>query len=109
MKENLTIYKLFPAETGATRDGGEWIRQTVLFETEPDMYGNTRKLAVDANGQTRVDKLAGLREGDKVLVTYVVFSREYNGRWYTNVNLANIEKIVGAQAQPPAPGPEDLP
>ena len=109
MKENLTICKIFPAETGATRDGGEWIRQTVLFETEPDMYGKTRKLAIDANGQTRVDKIAGLREGDKVTVTYVVFSREYNGRWYTNVNLANIEKIGGAPAPTAAPAPEDLP
>ncbi len=81
-----TVYKILP-ETSGTSARGEWHRQDVVFEM-PD--GNfSRKICVTFfNKQSDV---AQLREGSSYTVSVNVESREYNGKWYTDVREWRIQ------------------
>lgn len=105
--ERWTVYDILPEESGYTRSGTEWRRRTMVLESAPDLYGNTNKLAVEAGGK-RAAALASLRPGDVVEVSYVVTSREYNGKWYNDVRLVSVS-VPNAKpaAQAPAAGDDD--
>lgn len=107
MKEKFTIHQLLTEESGPTRSGGVWRRRTVILESEPDAYGNTRKVAATANSD-RCDQLAALRPGQAVLASYIVIAREWNDRWYNDVNLVSIQPVT-APSGSYVPGTEDLP
>lgn len=86
---------------------GEWKKQEVVFEQDGE-FG--RKVCVSFWGDKAGD-VASLREGDKVSVSANVESREYNGRWFTEVRAWKITKQASAQAkaQPPMPETEFAP
>lgn len=66
---------------------GDMQRQDVIFEL-PGEY--SRKVCVEFWNE-RATRAASLREGDNVIVTFRVDSREYNGRWYTRVTGMSID------------------
>ena len=55
-----------------------------------------------------VDELNNYNVGDKVEVGWSIHAREWNGKWYNNVDLVNI-KSLGVQADAPAPAPAPAP
>ncbi len=76
---------------------GEWKKQEIIFEL-PGEY--SRKLCVGFWNDRATDA-ASLRPGDRVAVSANVESREYNGRWYTEVRAWRMSRIA---AEAPAPG-----
>jgi hypothetical protein len=42
---------------------------------------------------------------DDIVASIDIESREYNGRWYTNVNVWKIEKASAQTSAAPAPAP----
>ena len=77
---------------------GPWAKQEFILEY-PD--GNfTAKACFTAWGQDKVQDLDKYQVGDKVKVSFNLKSREYNGRWYNDLQ---IWKIAPAGAQPAAP------
>ena len=107
-----TVFRIWPATTG-TSARGEWHRQDVVFEM-PD--GNfSRKICVTFfNKQSDVERL---REGDSYTVSVNIESREFNGKWYTDVRAWRIQPKQTAPAAPamepsygaPAPMPAAAP
>ena len=88
------VYKIMPVTRG-TSARGEWQRQDVVFEVPSEF---SRKICVTFfNKESDVAKL---REGETFLVSVNVESREYNGRWYTDVRAWRVQP---KQAQPQAP------
>ena len=51
-------------------------------------------------GEDKVRDLEKYQVGDKVKISFNLSSREYNGRWYTDVRAWRIEP-AGAQPQQP--------
>ena len=77
---------------------GPWAKQEFILEF-PD--GNfTAKACFTAWGQDKVQDPGKYQVGDKVKVSFNLKSREYNGRWYNDLQ---IWKIAPAGAQPAAP------
>ena len=77
---------------------GQWAKQEFILEF-PD--GNfTAQACFTAWGQEKVAELDKYQVGDKVKVSFNLKSREYNGRWYNDLQ---IWKIAPAGAQPAAP------
>ena len=77
---------------------GQWAKQEFLLEF-PD--GNfTAQACFTAWGQEKVAELDKYQVGDKVKVSFNLKSREYNGRWYNDLQIWRIAP-AGA-AQPPA-------
>ena len=92
-----TLAQKLPVQSGNTARGA-WTKQEFILEF-PD--GNfTAKACFLAWGQEKVQDLNKYQVGDKVKVSFNLRSREYNGRWYNDLQ---IWKIAPAGAQPAAP------
>jgi len=64
----------------------------VIIEHERGQY--PKQIVVTMwNEKIEETKQKGLQAGVKVKVWAYVESREYNGKWYTNCRLANIERV----------------
>lgn len=86
--------------TKGTSSRGEWQRQEVIFEMTQEF---SRKVAVTFfNKPADVEKL---RVGESYIVSVNIESREYNGRWYTDVREWRIQPLQQQAAAPAA----DLP
>ena len=92
-----TLSQKLPVQSGSSARG-PWTKQEFILEF-PD--GNfTAKACFLAWGQEKVQDLGKYQVGDKVKVSFNLKSREYNGRWYNDLQ---IWKIAPAGAQPTAP------
>ncbi len=95
------LIQLLPLQSG-TGKNGEWKKQEIIIETS-DKY--PRKVCISVWGD-RID-MGKLVVGNQLNIDFSVESREYNGRWYTDVK-ANIIDLIGGSAPvgvPPAPMP----
>ena len=104
MEINGLVYKILPVQNG-TSARGEWQKREIIIE-QPDEFN--RKVCVTFFGD-KAAEAANLREGDKVSISINIESREYNGRWYTNVNAWRINQAPAAAAAPSAPAVEEAP
>lgn len=97
------VYKIMPVTRG-TSARGEWQRQDVVFDYN-DGGQFSRKICVTFfNKESDVAKL---REGETFLVSVNIESREYNGRWYTDIRAWRLQP---KQAEVPGAGPmPDMP
>lgn len=93
-----TVYKIMPVTKG-TSARGDWQRQDVVFEMQDGPY--TRKICVTFFN--RPDDVARFKEGATYNVSVNIESREYNGRWYTDIRAWRIQP---KQAEAPAPMPD---
>ena len=76
-------------ESGTTQNGNSWSRQVVVLDVAG--FGNSfSKIALTAQNQ-RVEELQKYKIGDRVEVGYSVTAREWNGKWFNNVDLINIQ------------------
>ena len=91
------VYRILPVQSG-TSARGQWQKQEVVFEL-PDEF--SRKVCVTFFGD-RVQDAATLQVGEKVNVSVNIESREYNGRWYTDVRAWRSQKT---QPEQPAAAP----
>ena len=90
------IQKL-PQETGQGKNG-PWVKQNFIIETQEQI---NRKICVSAWGD-RVDSLQQFAIGTFLKIAINIESREFNGRWYTDVRAWKIETVTAGAA--PVPG-----
>ena len=107
------LIQVLPLQTG-TGKNGEWKKQDIIVETQSQY---PKKVCISIWG----DKIntSKLQVGNMLNVSFDVESREYNGRWYTDVKAWKIDAadesatIDSSSSEeyndiPPA-GDEDLP
>ena len=90
------IIQILPLVTG-TSAKGEWKKQDYILETEAQY---PKKVCFNAWGD-KVDQFA-IREGEELIVSIDIESREFNGRWYTDVRAWKVDRAQ-AVAQEAAP------
>lgn len=100
VKERGTIAVMSEVQSGTSQSGNTWSRQTIVVDVV-GYNGNYRKVMLQASGNVVAD-LETMMVGDKVEITYQVTAREWNGKWYNNVDLYKIESTE-EKAQPVAP------
>lgn len=92
------VIQLLEEQSGQGRNG-PWVKQEVIIETD-DQY--PRKICIAFWG----DKAAvakGLQVGERIKAGINIESREFNGRWYTDIKAWRVDKSGSApQAAPPA-------
>lgn len=77
---------------------------TIMIDV-PGFQGSITKTAFQV-GTDRIDDVAKFNLGDKVEIGWSIYAREYNGRWYNNVDLVSIKAQDGQTAAPaPAAAP----
>jgi len=98
------LVKKLAVESGISKSEKVWKKQTVVINTGADY---NPEIAITAFGDEKINDLNKLAEGDSVLIKCNVSSREYNGRYFHNIdgywfaNTSNVEKSVATE--------EDLP
>ena len=75
--------------SGTSKNGYDWARQTILIDIA-GYQGSITKLSLQASNDM-VDELNNYNVGDKVEVGWSIYAREWNGKWYNNVDLVNIK------------------
>lgn len=93
---------MLPAVEGE-KNGKPWIRVQFAVMT---LETNSRLVAFDAFGQEKVDIVRGLTSGQTLIIDYAPESREFNGRYYTNLNMIRMQVAVKMQQQPVPPQPQ---
>ena len=84
---------------------GPWAKQEFIVEF-PD--GNfTSQACFTAWGQDKVAELDKYQVGDRVKVSFNLKSREFNGRWYNDLQIWRI--APAGEAQPAAAAPAYAP
>jgi hypothetical protein len=92
------VFTILPEQSG-TSARGEWHNQNVVFEMQTNSQ-YPRKVSVKFFNKR--DEVSRLVVGAAYKVTFDVESREYQGRWYTDVVGRRIEPKEAAQmAQAP--------
>ena len=99
-----TISHMSEVTSGTSKNGYDWARQTILIDI-PGYKGSTTKLSLQASNEM-VDELNNYNVGDKVEVGWSIYAREWNGKWYNNVDLVNIKPQDQQTEQRPAPAPQ---
>ena len=99
-----TVFKILPVTQG-TSARGAWQRQDVVFDVPNGSF--TDKLAVTFFN--RPDDVKRLQEGLSYKVSINVRSREYNGRWYTDVSAWRIQDAQPAMPEAPMPAMGPMP
>ena len=79
---------------------GSWAKQEFILEF-PDGNFTSQALFI-AWGQEKMAELDKYQVGDRIKVSFNIKSREYNGRWYNDLQIWRIAP-AGQDAQPAAP------
>lgn len=93
------ITNVLPVQSGVGKASGkEWSKQTAVLQTAEQYPKN---IAFDMFN----DRIIPLQVGQAVHVQLSIESREYKGRWFTNVNAISVEQAapVGAPQTMPYP------
>ena len=93
------VVQVLPIQTGTSKAGNPWQKQEFILE-QGGQY--PRKVCISLFG----DNVAKIPQvGQEVMVSVDIDSREFNGRWYTEIKAWNI---VQTGAQPAAPAPQQV-
>ena len=92
------VFRVLPVVKG-TSARGEWSKQEIVIEMPTEC---NRKVCVSFWGD-KVQDVAAMREGDKVNLSVNIESREYNGRWFTEVRAWKVTRPHAGTTPPVAP------
>ena len=86
------LVQVLPLQTGTSKNG-EWKKQDIIIETQ----GQYPKKVCIAIWGDRINP-AQLQTGNQLKISFDVESREFNGRWYTDVKAWKIENAQTGNA-----------
>jgi hypothetical protein len=95
------VVNLLPLQSGQGKNG-TWKKQEFILET-PGQY--PKKVCMNLWGE-KVDEIK-ISVGEKITASINIESREYNGRWYTDVRAWKIQKESGGKSGGDVPPPAE--
>lgn len=101
------VFDILPIQTG-TSARGEWKKQDFVIETADDQF--PKKICFTLFND-KIDMIKGISNNNEIEVSFSIEGREYNGKWFHNINAYRIER---PSQQEPAFGappftPDDIP
>ncbi|HEV3223745.1 MAG TPA: DUF3127 domain-containing protein [Puia sp.] len=114
MQLTAKLIQLLPLQSG-TGKNGQWKKQDIIVETEATY---PKKICVSIWGD-KIDTNS-IQPGNLLKIDFDVESREFNGRWYTDVKAwkievtgsaspASVEKVTGNMGPENTNNDDDLP
>lgn len=98
-----TISDFSEVQSGTTQSGKEWQRMTLILDM-PGFQGAVYKMVLQVSGD-HVNEALLFNRGDKVEVGFTIYAREWNGKWYNNVELVKISSLEQGNASAPQEQP----
>lgn len=90
MELKATLIQLLPLQKGVGKNG-EWKKQDIIVQTEGQY---PKKVCISIWGDKINESV--LQVGKQLNISFDLESREYNGRWYTDVKAWKVEPASGA-------------
>ena len=90
MKITGKLVKKLDRETGTSKSGKSWEKQSIMIEQAGTDYN--KEVVVSFFGD-KIKNLRDIEEGSEVSVSINLSSREYNGRYYHNIDGWFIAKL----------------
>lgn len=103
MQLTAKLIQILPLQSG-TGKNGEWKKQDIIVETQ-DQY--PKKICVSLWG-TKFQHVS-LNSGELYTIDFDVESREFNGRWYTDVKAWKMEAQNSSPNFSPKNEDDDIP
>lgn len=95
LKQSGKLIQILDVQAGTSKAGKEWQKRDFVIETQ-DQF--PKKIAFSMFGD-KIDMIEQYKIGDILNVSFNLESREYNGKWYHNVNAWRIESIESAASE----------
>jgi len=91
------VVQLGQRQTGQGKNG-TWVKQDLIIETEEQF---PKKVCLTCWGD-KAEEATGFRPGEQIKASINVESREYNGRWYTDIKPWKFDRLstAGSPADP---------
>lgn len=99
------LVKKLDLETGISKAGKEWKKQSILIDTGGDF---NNEICVSAFGD-KLEQMLKLEVGMEVSVLCNVYSREYNGRYFHNIDGYFFTNQSNKSSDKIQNGEEDMP
>jgi hypothetical protein len=94
------VTKLLPIESGDKKDGsGKWYSQSIVIMQEGQYATEISLKALGVN----FEKLKPILIGDNVEIKFNIKGREWQGKYYNDLQIWDIKKIGGESNQPSQP------
>jgi hypothetical protein len=107
------LIQILPLQSGTSKTGNDWSKQEFVIETDEQF---PKKVCFTLFGD-KVSLLNGLSIGNQIEVAFNLESREFNGKWYSNINAWKVNPVQIQNAAsfdeysiddiPPPPEPYD--
>ncbi|MCM1216523.1 MAG: DUF3127 domain-containing protein [Alistipes sp.] len=97
MEIRARVVQKLPTESGTSKNGNQWSKASLIAETE-GQYPKKIKISNMKNADT----FSRIAVGTEITFKVEIESREYNGRWYTEVSCWGWD---AAQSNAPATQP----
>lgn len=92
------LIKKLDQQTGQGKNG-VWVKQEFIIET---LEQYPRKVCISLWGD-KVKDLESIQVGEQIKASINIESREFNGRWYTDVRAWRLEPMGKSDNAGPAP------
>ncbi len=101
------ITSILDVESGTSKAGKEWKKQSFVIDNG-DQYNPN--ICFSLFGEEKIAMLNNFANGQEVEVGFNLSSREYNGKWYHNIDAWKITADSGTtNTAAPAPAIENAP
>ena len=90
------IIQKLPKQSGVGKTGNNWQKQEFVMETN-EQY--PKKICIQLWGD-KIDELERINIGDPLTASISIESREFNGRWYTDIRAWRLTS--GSPSEPTA-------
>lgn len=99
------LVKKLDLETGISKAGKEWKKQSIVIDTGNEF---NNEVCVSAFGD-KLDQMNKLEVGMEVSVLCNVYSREYNGRYFHNIDGYFFSNQTNKSSEKIQNGEQDMP
>lgn len=95
------VRKLEPVSGTSAR--GPWSKQEFIVQYQDGNFPN--QVVLNVWGEDKVRDLGQYQPGDRIKASLTPSSREFNGRWYTDIRAWKIERVIAPAAGTAAAAP----
>jgi hypothetical protein len=97
---NGKLVKLLDVESGTSKAGKEWKKQSFVIDTGAQY---NPEVCFQLFGEDKIAMLDGLQPGTEIEVSFNLSSREYNGKYYHNIDAWRINRSAADVVDAPMP------
>ena len=82
------VTQILPIQSGTSKNGTEWSNQLFIIDTGGQY---PKQVALQLSGKSLEYNKDKLKVGQSITAKFEATSKEYNGKWYTQLGAYNVE------------------